>query len=325
MHQLTQSILLIGFKHVGKSVIGAALAKKLNVPYVDVDHVIEQHYQNTYQKKLSCRQIMQTHGEAFFRELETIALTKIITVEPSVIALGGGTPLRFENQRLLASYVVVHINAPRQIVLERIMSSGQPAFININENSVESLTKLWDERNKIYQGLATFSIEHEQGVEQSVQAIVNKLATLKKILLLHGANLNWLGKRDKNHYGSLSLNDIETITRAAARKSGYAVIAYQSNHEGDLIDALQLHSGDCCGIIINPGAFTHYSYALYDALVDTQLPIVEVHLSKISEREEWRRTSVTVPAAIKCIEGKKEQGYVEAVEVLVEYLHNAHQ
>lgn len=148
---------------------------------------------------------------------------------------------------------------------------------------------------------------------------------MHKILLLHGPNLNLLGKRDHKHYGSLNLAAIETLTKAEAKKYKLRVLCYQSNHEGDLIDKLQAESPHCVGMIINPGALTHYSYALYDALLDTKLPIVEVHLSKITQREKWRAKSVTASACIKVIWGKKERGYVWAVQILAEYLQHANQ
>jgi 3-dehydroquinate dehydratase-2 len=144
---------------------------------------------------------------------------------------------------------------------------------------------------------------------------------MKKILLMHGPNLNLLGQRDAKHYGHLTLKDIETQCKTAAKNHQFNIMTYQSNHEGDLIDKLQSATARrCAGIIINPGALTHYSYALYDALLDTQLPIVEVHLSKIKQRETWRSISVTAPACIKVIWGKKEQGYLEAITTLVEHL-----
>lgn len=143
---------------------------------------------------------------------------------------------------------------------------------------------------------------------------------MSKILLMHGANLNFLGKRDSTHYGHLTLADIEQLTIKTAQAYQFEVICYQSNHEGYLIDKLQAESQSCQGIIINPGAYTHYSYALYDALLDTRLPIVEVHLSDIKQREAWRSVSVTAPASIAVIWGKKQQGYVEAVEILAEHL-----
>lgn len=143
---------------------------------------------------------------------------------------------------------------------------------------------------------------------------------MRNILLIHGVNLNALGKRDSTHYGTLTLKDIQDITANEAEKHGFSITPYQSNHEGNLVDKLQSEAIHCVGIIINPGAFAHYSYGLHDALIDTKLPVIEVHLSDLSQREIWRKNSVTAQACIKVIEGKKEQGYREAVKVLAEYL-----
>jgi 3-dehydroquinate dehydratase-2 len=145
---------------------------------------------------------------------------------------------------------------------------------------------------------------------------------MKTILLIHGPNLNRLGLRDEVHYGGFSLKDIEDLTRDHAKKFNVDLITYQSNHEGNLIDVLQLNSQGAHGIIINPGALTHYSYALHDALLDTHLPAIEVHLSDIENREPWRRQSVTAPACVKVISGKKEKGYIEAVSYLAEIIQN---
>lgn len=150
--------------------------------------------------------------------------------------------------------------------------------------------------------------------------MTDPIMTHPHILLMHGPNLNLLGKRDSQHYGHLTLVDIENLTQEAAKQHGFSLDTYQSNHEGALIDTLQSRPPDTVAIIINPGALTHYSYALYDALLDTQLPIVEVHLSKIDQREKWRSISVTAPACIEVIWGEKEKGYVRAVEVLALHL-----
>lgn len=143
---------------------------------------------------------------------------------------------------------------------------------------------------------------------------------MNKILLLHGPNLNLLGKRDPAYYGHCTLRDIENMTEAAATTYGFQVLAFQSNHEGVLIDILQTEARHCAGIIINPGAYAHSSYAIYDALLDTTLPAIEVHLSAISERESWRRLSVTAAACLCLIAGKQEKGYQEAVKLLVEHI-----
>ena len=140
---------------------------------------------------------------------------------------------------------------------------------------------------------------------------------MKKILLIHGPNLNCLGKRDQDQYGALTLRQLEKMIAVHAKLFDAEVYAHQSNHEGDLIDILQQQSAHCNGIIINPGAFCHYSIALHDALLDTGLPAVEVHLSDITKREVFRRKSLTAQACLKMICGKKEKGYEEAVNFLI--------
>lgn len=143
---------------------------------------------------------------------------------------------------------------------------------------------------------------------------------MKNILLIHGSNLNLLGKRDVKQYGSVTLAELETLVSNEAKKHGLEVLSFQSNHEGALIDFIQTKAKEAVGIIINPGALTHYSYALHDALVDAQLPAIEVHLTNINNREEWRKISVTAPACVAQIMGKKEEGYVEAVQTLHQHL-----
>lgn len=140
------------------------------------------------------------------------------------------------------------------------------------------------------------------------------------ILLVHGPNLNFLGRRDPEHYGAITLKKLETMVKAEAKKHGFVVKCFQSNHEGELIDFIQKSADSAKGMIINPGAFTHYSFALHDAILDAQIPAVEVHLSDISRREKWRKTSVTAPACVAQVSGKKEKSYCEAVQLLVEHI-----
>lgn len=139
---------------------------------------------------------------------------------------------------------------------------------------------------------------------------------MKKILLIHGPNLNFLGKRDHKHYGDLTLSDIEKLIELECGKIGVQLETFQSNHEGEIIDVLQEKAGSANGIIINPGALAHYGYALHDALVDTCLPCVEVHLSDVENREEWRKISVTAPACLAKFSGKREKSYIDALKLL---------
>lgn len=147
---------------------------------------------------------------------------------------------------------------------------------------------------------------------------------MKKMMLIHGPNLNKLGQRDPALYGRATLSDIEEDVSKKALQHGYEMIAFQSNHEGHLIDYIQEHAGECNALIINPGAFSHYSYALHDAIADSMLPAVEVHLSNIKEREPWRAHSVIAPACVHTIMGKKTEGYLEAIDYLAEHLSHDH-
>ena len=141
---------------------------------------------------------------------------------------------------------------------------------------------------------------------------------MPKILLINGPNLNRLGFRDPEAYGSTTMAELEQLCRGWAGSVGFELDAMQSNHEGDLIDAIQQHGAD--GIVINPGAFTHYSYALHDALADSPLPIVEVHISNIKEREAWRANSVVSAACLSTIYGRGINGYADGIYRLAAHL-----
>ncbi|MCL0074525.1 type II 3-dehydroquinate dehydratase [Dehalococcoidia bacterium] len=137
-----------------------------------------------------------------------------------------------------------------------------------------------------------------------------------KILVIHGPNLNVLGKRDQSLYGSKSLAEIDSMLREQGAELGIEVTSFQSNHEGALIDFVQSESPQAAGIIINPGALTHYGLSLRDALTDAGLPVIEVHLSNIYAREEFRRKSIIAPIVRGQISGLGWQGYAAALRIL---------
>lgn len=141
----------------------------------------------------------------------------------------------------------------------------------------------------------------------------------RKIGLLHGCNLNMLGKRDPEHYGTLTLEELEGEVAAAAKSHGLGCVAFQTNHEGDLIEKIHEMRETIGGLIINPGAWTHYSYGIHDALELVEAPVAEVHLSNIASRkEEWRHRSVISDVCGITISGEGVEGYLEAVEWLAE-------
>ncbi len=137
-----------------------------------------------------------------------------------------------------------------------------------------------------------------------------------RFLLINGPNLNTLGKRQPHIYGTLTLKEIEARVAERAAERRVEVRSFQSNHEGALIDFIQAEAEEAQGIIINPGALTHYSLALRDALEDCGLPFIEVHLSDIHAREPFRRHSVMADIAAGQISGQGWEGYLRALDAL---------
>lgn len=137
-----------------------------------------------------------------------------------------------------------------------------------------------------------------------------------KLLVINGPNLNLLGRREPDIYGHETLEDLESTWVDHAEVLGIELDTFQSNDEGDIIDAIQGAMGVADGIVLNAGALTHYSYAIYDALVACGIPTVEVHISNIHEREDWRQRSVISPAAESVIVGRGRDGYINAIDHL---------
>ena len=139
-----------------------------------------------------------------------------------------------------------------------------------------------------------------------------------RILVVHGPNLNMLGVRDPKLYGKKTLSEIDALLQKRAKELGVEVSCFQSNSEGALADFVQAQSPGADGIIVNPGALTHYGLSLRDVLCDAAIPVIEVHLSNIYAREEWRKYSVIAPISIGQISGLGWRGYVAALEIMVD-------
>ena len=139
-----------------------------------------------------------------------------------------------------------------------------------------------------------------------------------RVEVLHGVNFDVLGRRPAAHYGGLKLPELEVKVQGFARELGLEASFYQSNHEGEYCEFLHRAGERSDGVLLNPGAWTHYSWAIRDALEVATLPAVEVHLSAIDEREEWRRVSVIRDLCVGCVQGKGVDGYREALVMLKE-------
>ena len=140
------------------------------------------------------------------------------------------------------------------------------------------------------------------------------------VMVLSGPNLNLLGEREPEVYGAETLDDHLTVATEAATAHGLAIDHLQSNHEGELVDAIHAARANCAAIVINPGAFTHYAWAIHDALAAFDGPVIEVHLSNPAAREPWRHTSVVAPVAAGTIAGFGSDGYRLAMDAVVALL-----
>jgi len=146
---------------------------------------------------------------------------------------------------------------------------------------------------------------------------------MSKLLVIHGPNLNMLGVREPEHYGSLTLKEIDTLIRALSRELGYEAECRQSNHEGEIVDWIQGAVGEYGAIVINPGAFTHTSVAIRDAIASTGVPVIEVHLSNIHKREEFRHHSYVSGVAVGQISGFGSESYLLGVRAAVSHIDAA--
>ena len=139
-----------------------------------------------------------------------------------------------------------------------------------------------------------------------------------KILVINGPNLNFLGIREKNIYGNQDYDYLLNLIAGKGAETGSTIEVFQSNHEGAIIDRIQdAYFDGTEGIVINPGAYTHYSYAIHDALASVHMPKIEVHISDITAREEFRKVSVTRPACDGQIYGKGLEGYLLAIDEVI--------
>lgn len=143
-----------------------------------------------------------------------------------------------------------------------------------------------------------------------------------KILIINGPNLNNLGSRDSSIYGSMTLSEINDYLLRFANDIEVELSFFQSNHEGDLVDFIQQNTLSSDGILINAGAITHYGLSLKDAIVDSQLPVVETHISNIHSREKFRRTSVLESVSVGQVAGFGWKSYVYALDLLLDYLNS---
>ncbi len=208
-----------------------------------------------------------------------------------------------------------------QRLIRTYSSAGNPADASQNgeaaaQNAADNARPYSMHRENVQSAL-----EMQNTREQAAGRTAQGERQLRKLLVINGPNINFLGIREKGIYGTQDYNDLLNMIAEKGVESYAAVTVFQSNHEGAIIDRIQEAYFDRTeAIIINPGAYTHYSYAIRDALASVSVPKVEVHISNIMEREEFRRVSVTAPVCDKQIYGHGLEGYLEAIDFALEKL-----
>lgn len=314
-----KNIVLIGFMGSGKSTVGVRLSYYMRRPVEDTDKLIEK----KQGRKIS--DIFATDGEEYFRQLETAMLKELKEkLQYHIISVGGGTPVREENRELLKQLgTVVYLRVRPETVYNRLKNDTTRPLLQC-ENPLERIKKLLEERREAYESCADMILDVDDMPMDEILATIEKNKCGKrqgkkmKLLVINGPNLNFLGIREKSVYGAQDYNYLLKMIEDKAKETGSDITVFQSNHEGAIIDRIQeAYFDGTQGIVINPGAYTHYSYAIRDALASITVPKVEIHISDITKREEFRKISVTAPVCDKQIYGQGLEGYLQAIDFIV--------
>lgn len=304
---------MTGFMGSGKTSVGLKLSYRLRMMVEDTDKLIER------REGRSIREIFAEQGEEHFRHLETALLKELTEQKLSrIYSVGGGTPVREENRRLLRKLgKVIYLRIRPETVYDRLKGDTTRPLLQC-DNPLERIRELMESRREAYEACADVIIDAD---ELEMDDILNKIVeeTEKmKLLVINGPNLNFLGIREKSVYGTQDYEYLLELIRKKAESAGCDITVFQSNHEGAIIDRIQEAYFDGTeGIVINPGAYTHYSYAIRDALASITVPKVEIHISDITKREEFRKTSVTAPVCDRQIYGQGLDGYLQAIDFIL--------
>lgn len=302
----TGNIVLTGMPGSGKTTVGKIIAKKLGMEFVDTDEMFcDEH-------GISPAKCIKNDGEQIFRALEKKIVEKASGRGGRVIATGGGVILDPDNIEMLSlNGTIVFINRE----LDKLATSDRPL-----SKGYENLKALYYKRLPIYLANCDIAVEvcsdAVSVADEVIDSLHNNGERHMKILVINGPNLNMLGIREPDIYGHETYQDLIKMCKKKAKELGVKVSFAQSNHEGELVDIIQRAYGAADGIVINPGAYTHTSVAILDALKTVGIPTVEVHISDIDAREEFRQKSYIRPVVSEAIIGHGLNGYTEAMEKL---------
>ncbi len=308
-----KNIILTGFMGSGKTSVGLRLSYRLRMPVEDTDKLIER------RAGCSVAEIFAEKGEDWFRERETELLRELPDRKQGrIYSLGGGTPVRPGNRELLRQLgKVVYLRVRPETVYERLKGDDTRPLLQCTD-PLGRIRQLMESRREAYESAAHLVLDTD---DMSVDEITEKIAEeiyRMKLLVINGPNLNFLGIREKSVYGAEDYQYLLDLIRKKAEETGNDITVFQSNHEGAIIDRIQEAYFDGTeGIVINPGAYTHYSYAIRDALASITVPKVEIHISDITKREDFRKVSVTAPVCDRQIYGQGLDGYLQAIDFIL--------
>ena len=294
---------LIGMPGCGKSKTAKYLHAEKGCQTIDLDKYIEE------QTGMDIPNIFKNYGEKYFRELETKTLKSIDDeFDNVIISCGGGVVVNPLNKEAMKKGLIIFLNASIETLKQHLANSST----NRPLLKIKTIEELFDERIHLYKEFADYIINYTdfESVGNKIMEIMNNKK--KKILVINGPNLNMLGLRDPNHYGSLTLDSINNMISS---EMCFEFEFFQSNHEGAIVDKIQQYK-NYDAIIINPAAYTHTSVAIHDALEIVDILKVEVHLSEVDSREEYRKVNFVRDVVDASFQGEKENSYLRAVEYL---------
>ncbi|MBR6050833.1 MAG: type II 3-dehydroquinate dehydratase [Clostridia bacterium] len=303
-----ENIVLIGMPGCGKSVVGNTVASLLGRRFIDVDNVIEQRYG-------SVPYVLKEKGEYGFRNIEQRVIADISKQTGIVIAVGGGSVTRRENiDALKANGRLFFIDRSPELIS---LSNKEP----LSSSRLASMA-LYSQRYSVYRDVADARVDGDESIKDVANSVIMKFRRVGadgklRVLIINGPNLNLLGIREPDIYGRETYSDLSARINKHAEKLGVKLEIYQSNHEGAIVDKIQQSMGNVDALIINPAGYTHTSIAIPDAIKAVGIPTLEVHLSKVDEREEYRRINYVREACFDTVSGMGGDGYIEALDRLV--------
>ena len=304
---------LIGFMGSGKTSVGLRLSYRLRRPVEDTDKLIER------REGRSISEIFAREGEEYFRGQETALLEELAgSRHNAIFSVGGGTPVRPENRELLKRLgTVVLLRVRPETVYERLKGDTTRPLLQCPD-PLGRIRELMEGRRAAYESCADLILDVDDMEMGDIIDSIAKEMDRMKLLVINGPNINFLGIREKSVYGAEDYQYLLDLIRKKAEETGNDITVFQSNHEGAIIDRIQEAYFDGTeGIVINPGAYTHYSYAIRDALASITVPKVEIHISDITKREDFRKVSVTAPVCDRQIYGQGLEGYLQAIDFIL--------